>query len=155
MCLQDKAPSKPDLVLVGHEDIAPFALGTCQPEPLVASGGKDTHVSPTTGLSQHVRFGLAVQAVLHAVRLLQLGCGARSQCEQRACHRQHLPWVLLGCHEVVIWSFSARCGPAGSCLVGAEWLAGEASVEGCQASHPARLQKPTCCLVGTLTLLPL
>eukprot|EP00891_Asterochloris_glomerata_P005462 jgi/Astpho2/5462/fgenesh1_pm.00077_%23_3_t len=40
----DKAPSKPDLVLAGHEDVAPFALGTCQPEPLVASGGKDTNV---------------------------------------------------------------------------------------------------------------
>ena len=57
MCLQDKAPSKPDLVLVGHEDIAPFALGTCQPEPLVASGGKDTTVSPwhPVAMVQHLQ----------------------------------------------------------------------------------------------------
>ncbi len=68
MCLQDKAPSKPDLVLAGHEDVAPFALGTCQPEPLVASGGKDTNVSATTGLSQHACSGLAVSVVLHVQR---------------------------------------------------------------------------------------
>ena len=78
MCLQDKAPSKPDLVLAGHEDIAPFALGTCQSEPLVASGGKDTTVSPMTGLSQNACFVLVVRVVLHAVQwLVQLGCGAR------------------------------------------------------------------------------
>ena len=77
MCLQDKAPSKPDLVLVGHEDIAPFALGTCQPEPLVASGGKDTTVSATAGLSQNACVGLAGKAVLHAAQwLVQLWGGA-------------------------------------------------------------------------------
>ncbi|KAK9855790.1 hypothetical protein WJX84_011228 [Apatococcus fuscideae] len=36
--------SEPDLTLVGHTDNAEFALGMANPEPLVASGGKDSKV---------------------------------------------------------------------------------------------------------------
>ncbi|KAK9843200.1 hypothetical protein WJX74_008572 [Apatococcus lobatus] len=36
--------SEPDLTLLGHTDNAEFALGMANPEPLVASGGKDTKV---------------------------------------------------------------------------------------------------------------
>ncbi len=38
--------SVPDLVLEGHTDQAEFALGVSSAEPLVASGGRDTNVSP-------------------------------------------------------------------------------------------------------------
>ncbi len=38
--------SEPDLTLDGHTDDAEFALGMANPEPLVASGGKDCKVCP-------------------------------------------------------------------------------------------------------------
>ncbi|KAG0491833.1 hypothetical protein HPP92_005231 [Vanilla planifolia] len=38
------APSRPDLVLTGHEENAEFALSMCPIEPLVLSGGKDKSV---------------------------------------------------------------------------------------------------------------
>ena len=41
--------SVPDLVLEGHTDQAEFALGVSSAEPLVASGGRDTNVSPWHG----------------------------------------------------------------------------------------------------------
>ncbi|PKU76302.1 WD-40 repeat-containing protein MSI4 [Dendrobium catenatum] len=38
------APSRPDLVLTGHQENAEFALSMCPIEPLVLSGGKDMSV---------------------------------------------------------------------------------------------------------------
>lgn len=38
------APSRPDLVLTGHQENAEFALSMCPMEPLVLSGGKDKSV---------------------------------------------------------------------------------------------------------------
>jgi hypothetical protein len=36
--------SIPDLILVGHEEVAAFALGMSSAQPLVASGGEDKKV---------------------------------------------------------------------------------------------------------------
>lgn len=36
--------SEPDISLIGHTDIAEFALTTCSAGPLVASGGRDANV---------------------------------------------------------------------------------------------------------------
>ncbi|KAK7273577.1 hypothetical protein RIF29_14633 [Crotalaria pallida] len=41
---QGAPPSRPDLVLTGHEDNAEFALGMCPTEPFVLSGGRDKFV---------------------------------------------------------------------------------------------------------------
>ncbi|XP_057968903.1 WD-40 repeat-containing protein MSI4 [Malania oleifera] len=38
------ADSRPDLILIGHQDNAEFALAMCPTEPLVLSGGKDKSV---------------------------------------------------------------------------------------------------------------
>ncbi|CAA3017454.1 WD-40 repeat-containing MSI4-like [Olea europaea subsp. europaea] len=38
------SPSRPDLVLTGHQDNAEFALAMCPTEPFVLSGGKDQSV---------------------------------------------------------------------------------------------------------------
>ena len=46
---QRQQMSVPDLVLEGHTDLAEFALGVSSAEPLVASGGRDTNVSPPCG----------------------------------------------------------------------------------------------------------
>lgn len=43
--------SVPDLVLTGHTENAEFALDISSKEPLVASGGKDTNVSPPSLVS--------------------------------------------------------------------------------------------------------
>lgn len=75
--------SEPDLTLVGHTDNAEFALGMANPEPLVASGGKDTKVSIDVcgkclfrdllvrGRLLDIRTGIAAG---HAMLLSQDGC---------------------------------------------------------------------------------
>ncbi|KAK4481988.1 hypothetical protein RD792_012904 [Penstemon davidsonii] len=43
-CVLGATPSRPDLVLTGHQDNAEFALAMCPTEPFVLSGGKDKSV---------------------------------------------------------------------------------------------------------------
>ncbi len=44
--------SIPDLVLVGHEQVAAFALGMSSAKPLVASGGEDQKVRIVPNIDQ-------------------------------------------------------------------------------------------------------
>lgn len=44
MLMQKPDPSTADLTLIGHEGNAEYALGMCNVEPKVASGGKDCKV---------------------------------------------------------------------------------------------------------------
>ncbi|KAK6148719.1 hypothetical protein DH2020_016244 [Rehmannia glutinosa] len=51
-------PSRPDLILTGHQDTAEYALAMCPAEPFVLSGGKDKSVV-LWSISDHISSSLA------------------------------------------------------------------------------------------------